>query len=77
MVWEGEQGGRKVAVKVIHDDMFHVGNAMDHFRKLARVDSHKNVVTVHSVESVVLPGGKTSKEAVVMEWLEGRRLPPG
>ena len=43
VVWKAQQGGREVAVKVIHNAISQTTLAMNHFRALTRVDGHRNV----------------------------------
>lgn len=73
-VWQAEQDGRHVAVKIIHENLAHCAPAREHFRSLARVDGHKNVVRVFSLSRVKVPSSETPVLAVVMEWLEGDTL---
>ena len=74
VVWEGEQTrlSRKVALKVIKVEMSHMASAVDHARALARLN-HPNIVTVHDVVSIDVPG-EGSHEAACMEWLEGETV---
>ncbi len=63
---------RVVAVKTIKHDFG--GDALEHAKKMARIDSHPNVVSVHLVTKVLSPIDEIVCNAMIMEWLEGRKL---
>lgn len=66
------QLGRQVAIKIIE---LHVGpDAVAHAKGLAKVQ-HPNVVTVHDVGRVLHPTTGEIVDCVVMELIEGERLP--
>ena len=73
-VWKGRQGGRDVAVKVIHAAIAGTALAIKHFHALTRVENHRNVVRVYALTKVVLPEETVPVQAIVMEWLEGGTL---
>jgi len=65
---------RIVAVKIVNPEYGMAFDAIEHARGLVHAGPHPNVVAVHQVTRVVHPQTSEVVDAVVMEWLEGRRL---
>ena len=63
---------RIVALKIIKSDFG--GDAIAHGQRMAKLDPHPNVVTVHAVAAVINPLDEKVCNALVMEWLEGTKL---
>ncbi len=64
--------GRIVAIKIIKSEFG--GDAIAHARRMAKLDPHPNVVTVHSIAKIKSPIDGKIGNALVMEWLEGQKL---
>ena len=75
-VWKAkDELGREVAVKIIRPASVGVADALAHAKALARA-SHKNVVSVITLEKVSDPDSGEQVDCVVMEMLNGITLPP-
>lgn len=74
-VYEGRDRrlGRRVAIKIVRPSGEGVLSALGQAQILARAN-HPNVVTVHSVTRIVDPETSESRDAIVMEYLEGEKL---
>lgn len=65
---------RIVAVKIIKPEWNHRADAIEHARKLAKVDKHPNIVTTYAVQLVTIDGVGRDLPAILMEWLEGEKI---
>lgn len=63
---------RPVAVKFIKEDFG--GDAVAQGKRLAKLKSHPNVVSVYFIARLENPIDGSVSNALVMEWLEGRKL---
>jgi len=75
-VYKGRQTAldRLVAVKIIRPDWPNVADAIKHAKAIVRAGTHRNIVTVHCVERVRIPGVDQPQPAMIMEWLDGENL---
>ena len=75
-VFKGRQTAldRIVAVKIIRPEWPDAADITEHAKAIARAGSHPNIVTVHCVEPVRVPGFNQPQTAMIMEWLDGERL---
>lgn len=63
---------RIVAVKFIRAEFG--GDALEHAKNMARIGAHPNVVYIHYLAKLIDPNDGQTKNAMVMEWLEGAQL---
>lgn len=75
-VWKGKQDppDRDVAIKIVNQDFGVAFNAAEHARGLVKAGPHPNIVEVYLVTTVEHPDTKEPVDAVVMEWLDGKKL---
>ena len=75
-VFKGRQTDlqRIVAVKIIKPVWPSAANAIEHAKAIARAGAHPNIVTVYCVERVRVPNFDESQPAMIMEWLDGKKL---
>ena len=75
-VFKGKQTAleRIVAVKIIRPDWPDAADIIQHAKAIAQAGLHPNIVTVHCVEQVRVPGFDQPQTAMIMEWLDGERL---
>jgi tRNA A-37 threonylcarbamoyl transferase component Bud32 len=73
-VWRAkDELGRTVAVKVVRDSGKAISDAIKHATALARA-RHDNVVVVHYIENVSIPGTGEQTTGIVMELITGKTL---
>jgi len=65
---------REIALKIIKPEWQRSADALEHARKLARVDKHPNIVTTYAVQRVTIPQHGENLPAILMEWLDGETV---
>lgn len=73
-VWEAnDELDRRLAVKFVRESNDSFSNAQQHARALARLN-HPNVVRLHGMEQLMCPDTQATRDALVMEFLDGKTL---